>query len=153
MEISLQDIRRWHLPSWNTHVASRREVQVCPSDSFYISLNAILLYGMDHNHGLRMYATFFISLWKCEKCANRFLVVAKRERRNETDRAVDGVAERKQRGSRIKLHLRDSHSLHGISTYMPILRIKWRKQSTTLADLYANSIKTSYFVHNLTWLL
>jgi len=27
-----------------------------------------------------MHATFFVSLWKCEKCANQFLVIARRER-------------------------------------------------------------------------
>lgn len=66
--------------------------------------------------GLRMHVTFFVSLWKREKCANQFLSgskerkVAKRRRENR-----GGGGERHEGefscDSRVKLHLRDPYSL------------------------------------------
>lgn len=39
--------------------------------------------------GLRMHVTFFVSLWKREKCANQFLVVARRERLRKDEGRIE----------------------------------------------------------------
>ena len=68
-----------------------------------------------------MHGTFFVSLWKREKCANRFLtfrdsvVVAKKEScREEREREREREREFSY-SSRVRPHLHDSYSLHAIS--------------------------------------
>jgi len=71
--MSSKDTSRWHLLSRNTH-ATQRQAQVCTS--FFTSRNYFALRRKPHA-GPGMHATFFVSLWKREKCANQFLMVAK----------------------------------------------------------------------------
>lgn len=66
--------------------------------------------------GLRMHVTFFVSLWKREKCANQSLSggeerkVAKRRRENRGG-GGEGHEGEFSCDSRVKLHLRDPYSL------------------------------------------
>ena len=85
-----------------------------------------------------MHATFFVSLWKREKCANRFLefspstwfrsggseerkvAVVEKERERERKRergAVNSLV-------RVRPHLHDSYSIHAISP--PVITIHVR---------------------------
>lgn len=107
----------WYLLSRNAHATAARNAGV----SFCISLfphrgTSILLYNCRPHAGPRMYATFFVSLWKREKCANKFLVVARRERLRKGGGRIEAGKTRDEGefscGSRVKLHLRDPYSLH-----------------------------------------
>lgn len=116
--------------------ATRSAKKVCPSVSFFMRYRtSILLYDVDHTPVQECNATFFISLWKREKCANQFLVVARRERLWKELKGETGVGSEGEfsRGSRVKLHLRDSYSLHVISCARSP-----RKRPTTSGDLHNN---------------
>lgn len=83
---------------------------------FRAAKHFISLPSLDHTSVVQecARATFFVSLWKREKCANRFRAIRKRERSAGWKRGIDGEFSRAVFASH-KLHLRDSYSLHVIS--------------------------------------